>query len=113
MRKLIILVLLIGLSFAQKPTTRPVASTDWMQLTDIRGNVWDYQLSQVFGSDIATDFDLVIEFRDKIQAVINEYSVKFAESHTSKPDVQINTSKIVWRIGKYNKNRIAGPLDKK
>ncbi len=52
MRKLLILVLLIGLSFAQKPTTRTPASTDWVRLLDTNGAGWDQTITQIFNAEI-------------------------------------------------------------
>ncbi len=59
MRKLIILVLLIGLSFAQKPTQRISQNTDWLRITDTNGDEYDYTRDQFFnpGFDIGSIYD--------------------------------------------------------
>ena len=62
MRKLLILFCLVSLVFAQKPTTRPVVSTDWLRILDTDVNSWDYTIEQLFtefqvnGTAIGIDF---------------------------------------------------------
>lgn len=52
MRKLLTLALLIGLSFAQKPTTRTPEATDYVRILDSASRGWDHTLTQIFNAEI-------------------------------------------------------------
>jgi hypothetical protein len=54
---LLILVLLIGISLAQKPNTRTPASTDYVRVLDSNGMAWDQTLDQVFSAGFDPTFD--------------------------------------------------------
>ncbi len=52
MRKFIILALLIGLAFAQKPTTRKILDADWIRVLSANGQGFDYTRSQFLNADM-------------------------------------------------------------
>lgn len=58
MRKLLILFLLIGLPFAQKPTTRTPESTDWVRILDSNSMGWDQTLTQIFSASLDPTFNI-------------------------------------------------------
>jgi len=53
---LIIIALMIGISFSQKPTSRVPASTDWVRILDTSSMSWDHTLSQVFSAGLDATF---------------------------------------------------------
>ena len=58
---LIIMALMVGLSFAQKPNTRTPQSGDWINVIDSDGMVWDYTVNQVLTASLNPTFtDLTI-----------------------------------------------------
>ena len=51
------MALLIGFSFAQKPTTRTPASSDFVKLLDSNTEEWDQTLDQIFSASLDPTFD--------------------------------------------------------
>ena len=51
------MALLIGFSFAQKPTQRTPASTDYVKLLDSNTAEWDQTLDQIFSASLDPTFD--------------------------------------------------------
>ena len=56
MKKILFLILLVGIVFAQKPTTRTPVSTDWVKILDSNAEAWDHTLDQIFGASLDPTF---------------------------------------------------------
>ena len=53
---LMVVLLIFGLAFAQKPTTRTPESTDYVNLLDSNGESWDQTLTQILGASLDATF---------------------------------------------------------
>ncbi len=56
MRKLLILVLLVGIVFAQKPTTRTPEAGDYVRILDSNSMSWDQTLDQILNASLDVNF---------------------------------------------------------
>ena len=109
-RILIIIALMIGMSFAQKPNARTPEGTDYISIQDSYGEAWDQTLTQVFDAEFDIESDSITanyiqlngDFDSDIVSTVDEYVQPMRVDWTAGADMTAGGSYGIWGLARVN-----------